>query len=79
MFPDGHSEFKDQLGQIDIERTVEAHQDVLITETLSSFHPVDHKAETKGTNWMYVFTDRDHVEAQNLTRHFVLHLTQCPS
>lgn len=73
----GMSEFKDQFGQIDIEKTLEVREDMLITETVSSFHPVDRHTEAPGTRWTYVFVDLNHVQVHNLTTGASFPLTRC--
>ena len=73
----GMSEFVDQSGQIDIERTLEIGENAILTETLSSYHPPDGHHERIGTRWRYVFTDRNHVQVRNLRTGSVFNLTRC--
>ncbi|MEJ0019257.1 MAG: hypothetical protein WDN25_22420 [Acetobacteraceae bacterium] len=73
----GMSTFKDQFGQIDVERTVEVKDNVLITETIDSFHPFDRRTERPGTRWSYIFLDRNHVQVRNWTTGASFPLTRC--
>jgi hypothetical protein len=73
----GMSEFRDQSGQLDVEKTLEVRDDTIVTETISSYHPVDRKFETPGTRWTYRFVDRNHVQVHNLTTGASFVLTRC--
>jgi hypothetical protein len=73
----GMSEFRDQSGQLDVEKTLEVKDDMIVTETIASYHPVDRKIETTGTRWTYLFIDRNHVQVHNLTTGASFVLTRC--
>jgi len=71
------SEFVDQSGQIDIERTREIGDNSITTETLASYHPIDGRHEQIGTRWLYTFSDTDHVQVRNMRTGLSFNLTRC--
>jgi hypothetical protein len=71
------SEFVDQAGQIDIERTREIGDNSITTETLASYHPIDGHHEQIGTRWLYTFIDGDHVQVRNMRTGLTFNLTRC--